>query len=217
MNNTNIEANYSIANLPKSVLKKYHNMIADYYYSDGAHDVILKENFDNGNDGRCIRATTVKELNADLKLCTEIEIEEAVEMDSADAYTSQTKDNRPVADYTHACIDKMECGVCNPTEEVESEERFKNGYQMVIYTHKIEAPIRLEKTYGIYGAIDTMYNYLKENEVEFYKPYGTLDINLGYNQKKVLYIDLEKGGKVVKTFGRGTIVTTAQLDYIAKR
>lgn len=59
--------------LPKTLNKKYIYMIEDYYYdhSEKSHDLVLKSEYDNGNDGVQLRASTVKQLNEDLSNCFE--------------------------------------------------------------------------------------------------------------------------------------------------
>lgn len=64
--------------LPKTLNKKYHHMIAEYDYctTDRIHDIVLKENYRNDNDGQAVIERTVKELNEALANCIEIEKEE---------------------------------------------------------------------------------------------------------------------------------------------
>lgn len=56
---------------PKTLNKKYHSMIADYRYDDydKLHDVVLKDEYDNGNDGQQILESTVRDLNRALSEC----------------------------------------------------------------------------------------------------------------------------------------------------
>lgn len=56
-------------NLPKSIKKKYHHMIADYVKSGEYHDILLKSEYSNGNGGHQLLETTVVDMNKALSEC----------------------------------------------------------------------------------------------------------------------------------------------------
>lgn len=68
--------------LPKTLNKKYHDMIEVYELTndgyDRYHEVELKAGFENDNEGTTLMETTVKDLNKALANCVVVETEEEI-------------------------------------------------------------------------------------------------------------------------------------------